>query len=199
MRPSSCSRGDTKSFHLGPETKFDFRGPGSPLVKGPAAGPAWLTAGQRVGLEYVIRHREAQAQYVTIWIERKGCKDDAKWTAAVRRTGPASPRGTPGLAGTTWDSERGSPDAPGGPDRTTFEFLAGNGLAWRSRGGTRYTDGGWRQDDALVFIEVNDCYAVYEGRKEGDEIKGEFSNIVGARDTWTAHRNQDSVSVTTPR
>ncbi|HEU0091696.1 MAG TPA: hypothetical protein VFS78_06270, partial [Vicinamibacteria bacterium] len=123
--------GDTKSFRLGPETKFDFRGPGSPLVKGPAAGPAWLTAGQRVGLEYVIRHREAQAQYVTIWIERKGCKDDANWAAAVSRTGPAPPPGTPGLAGTTWDGEIGSPDAPGGPARTTFEFLAGNGLAWR--------------------------------------------------------------------
>ncbi len=191
--------GDTKSFRLGPETKFDFRGPGSPLVKGPAAGPAWLTAGQRVGLEYVIRHREAQAQYVTIWIERKGCKDDANWAAAVSRTGPAPPPGTPGLAGTTWDGEIGSPDAPGGPARTTFEFLAGNGLAWRSRGGTTYTDGGWRQDGALVLVEVNDCYAEYEGRKEGDEIKGEFSNIEGAHDIWTAHRNQDSVSVTTPR
>ncbi len=136
---------------------------------------------------------------MTIWIERKGCKDDAKWTAAVSHTGPAPPPGAPGLAGTTWDGEIGSPDAPGGPVRTTFEFLAGNGLAWRSRGGTRYTDGGWRQDGALVLIEVNDCYAEYEGRKEGDEIKGEFSNIEGARDTWTARRNQDSVSVTTPR
>jgi hypothetical protein len=26
---------------------------------------------------------------VTIWIERKGCKDDAKWAAAVSRTGSA--------------------------------------------------------------------------------------------------------------
>ena len=42
-------------------------------------------------------------------------------------------------------------------------------------------------------IEVNDCYAEYEGRIEGDAIKGEFRNEAGAREEWTA-RLQGSVS-----
>jgi hypothetical protein len=47
-----------------------------------------------------------------------------------------------------------------------------------------------------VLIEVNDCYAEYEGRIAGDEMKGEFSNEMGARDTWIARRSRLSVSAT---
>jgi hypothetical protein len=41
-----------------------------------------------------------------------------------------------------------------------------------------------------VIIEVNDCYAEYEGRIDGDEIRGQFSNEVGMRASWTARRQQ---------
>jgi hypothetical protein len=175
--------GSTKSFRLGSETKFDFRGPGSPLVKG-SPGPDWLTAGQRVGVEYVTRHREAQAQLVTIWIERKGCKGDAKWRAASG-TAPSSPT----LVGTTWEGKRASQGAPDGPAGTTFEFLGGDHLTYQDPGGPKYTDGGWRQDGPAVLIQVNDCYAEYEGRIDGDEIRGQFANEVGAHENWTARRN----------
>jgi hypothetical protein len=182
--------GSTKSFRLGPETRFDFRGPGSALVKGPPAGPSWLKAGQRVGLEYVTRGYVDRAESVNIWLERKGCRGDAKWDTALR---PAAPVPTPGasLAGSTWTSRRG-PEAPGNAG-TTFVFLAGNHLTYQDTGGTKYTDGAWKQEGPAVRIELNDCYAEYEGRIEGDAIKGEFWNEAGAREEWTA-RLQGSVS-----
>ena len=178
--------GAAKSFHLGPDTKFDFRGPGSALVKGPADA-AWLKPGQRIGLEYVTRRFEAQAQLVTIWIERKGCRGDAKWSAATR-AGTPSPTAVPSLEGTTWDSVRASQDEGGRKESTTFEFLAVNQLAFQTAGEARYTNGAWRQDGPAVLVEVNDCYAEYEGRIEGDVIKDEFWNEVGAHEGWTARR-----------
>jgi len=184
--------GSTKSFRLGPETKFDFRGPGSALVKGPPAGPSWLKAGQRVGLEYVTRGYVDRAESVNIWIERKGCRGDEKWQTAL---GPDASGATniASLAGSTWASRRASQAEAGRSESTTFEFLAGNHLTYQNADGTRYTDGAWKQEGPAVRIELNDCYAEYEGRIEGDAIKGEFWNEAGAREGWTA-RLQGSVS-----
>jgi hypothetical protein len=179
--------GKTESFRLGPETKFDFRGPGSPLATG-TAGPAWLKAGQRVGLEYVYRGGEAQAERVNIWIDRKGCAGDAKW-AAVSHAPASSTQAFASLAGTTWEGWVGARDESG-RQNTTLEFLAENRLAYQDRAGARHTDGLWRQNGPAVIIEVNDCYAEYEGRIDGDEIKGQFSNEVGMRASWTARRQQ---------
>jgi hypothetical protein len=184
--------GSTKSLRLGPETKFDFRGPGSALVKGPPAGPSWLKAGQRVGLEYVTRGYVDRAERVNIWIERKGCRGDEKWETALRPDA-SGPTNIASLAGSTWASRRASQSEANGNESTTFEFLAGNRLTYQSPGGTQYTDGAWKQEGPAVRIEVNDCYAEYEGRIEGDTIKGEFWNEVGAREEWTA-RLQGSVS-----
>ena len=79
---------------------------------------------------------------------------------------------------------------------TTLEFVDHTRLAYQrlGDGGARYTDGLWRQNGSAVLIELNDCYAVYEGRIEGDEIKGDFSNEVGARASWIARRKQGSVT-----
>jgi hypothetical protein len=184
--------GSTKSFRLGPETRFDFRGPGSALLKGPPAGPSWLKAGQRVGLEWVTRGYVDRAERVNIWIERKGCRGDATWETALR-TDTSGPTDIASLAGSTWASRRASQSEAGGNESTTFEFLAGSHLTYQNAGGTKYTDGAWKQEGPAVRIEVNDCYAEYEGRIEGDVIKGEFWNEVGAREGWTA-RLQGSVS-----
>ena len=184
--------GSTKSFRLAPETKFDFRGPGSALVKGPPAGPSWLKAGQRVGLEYVTRGYVDRAESVNIWIERKGCRTDEKWQAALRPAVSAASNAA-SLAGSTWASQRASQAAEGRNESTTFEFLAGSHLTFQDTAGTKYTDGAWKQEGPAVRIEVNDCYAEYEGRIEGDAIKGEFWNEAGAREGWTA-RLQGSVS-----
>lgn len=183
----------TESLRIGPETKFDFQGPGSPMVTGPPAGPAWFKAGQRVGLHYVYRNHEAQAEIVTIWIDRKGCAGDARWTAANQTPAPSS-QTIPSLIGTTWESWVGSRDAPSPHEITTLEFVDETRLAYQSLGtaGSRHTDGRWRQDGAVVLIELNDCYAFYEGRIEGDEIKGQFSNEIGAQASWTARRKQGS-------
>ncbi|HET6896846.1 MAG TPA: hypothetical protein VFK70_00790 [Vicinamibacteria bacterium] len=167
--------GATKSFRLSPETKFDFRGPGSAIVKGPPAGPSWLKPGQRVALEYVTRGYVDRAERVNIWLERAGCRGDAKWVAASHASLPSS---VPSLEGTTWEGS--------GP---TFEFLAGNRLTYQYTGGPRNTTGAWKQDGPAILIEVNDCYAEYEGRIEGDAITGEYSNEVGGREGWTAHRS----------
>lgn len=58
----------TEDFGLSPETKFGFLGPGWQMQTTPA-GPAWLKAGQRVGLEYVYREHKAHATRVSIWVE----------------------------------------------------------------------------------------------------------------------------------
>jgi hypothetical protein len=64
----------------------------------------------------------------------------------------------------------------------------GQQLAYQDRGRERHTIGHWRRNGAVVLIEINDCYAKYEGSIAGSEIKGEYSNEPGARTPWTAHR-----------
>ena len=176
----------TESFAIGPETTFDFRGPGSAMVTG-VAGPEWLKPGQRIGLSYVYRDRVAQASVVNIWIDRKGCKGDEKWLAATaKRTSPA---GVPSLAGTAWESVAGAREA-GRQEDDLLEFHEADRLTYGLASGPRHTDGHWRQDGAAVTIEVNDCYAVYEGRIDGDDITGQFSNEVGRQLVWTARRKR---------
>jgi hypothetical protein len=150
-----------------------------------------------VGLEYVYRGREAQAERVNIWIDRKGCVGDAKWAAASQVVAPSS-LAIASLTATIWESWVGLRDQPG-RQLTTFEFLEENRLTYQDLGGSKHTDGLWRQHGPVVLIKVNDCYAEYEGRIEGDEIKGQFSNEMGMRESWTARRKQGSVSATTPK
>jgi hypothetical protein len=130
---------------------------------------------------------------VNIWVERKGCRGSDNWATALA---PVAPADMP--VASLIREARGQPRASqAAGDRGTrvrpFEFLAGSHLTYQSAGGTQYTDGAWKQEGAAVRIEVNDCYAEYEGRIEGDVIKGEFWNEVGAREEWTA-RLQGSVS-----
>jgi hypothetical protein len=175
--------GITKSFSLVPETQFDFRGPAWRTNTSPA-GPDLLKPGQPIAVGYIYRNHQAQAQSVNIWVDRKGCAGDAKWTAAIQ-TPPSSSPPAPSLAGTAWESWLGSRDAPG-QQRETFEFLDKNRVA--------YQDALWRQNGSVVLIEVNDCYALYEGRIDGDEITGEFWNEMGVRTSWTARRKQASAT-----
>lgn len=178
--------GKVESIRFGPDTEFTFWGPGSPLVEG-EAGPPWLKPGQRLGVRFVYRNHEAVASGIHIWIERKGCARDEEWQAASRTTA-TSPQQAPSLTGTTWV---GTIAVTGGPEpmqTTTFEFLPGQQLAYQTRDRERYTDGHWRQNGAAVLVEVNDCYAKYGGTIAGEQITGEFSNEMGARTPWTAHR-----------
>jgi hypothetical protein len=176
--------GKTEAVHFGAATKFGFQGPGSAVVTG-TAGPEWLKPGQKVNVSYVYRRHEAQAEGIYIWIDRKGCADQPKWAAVSQAA--SSPPTAASLAGTAWASWLGDREQPGQHDETTFEFLDGNRVTYDSGFG-KHTDGQWRQNDASVLIQVNDCYAFYEGRVDGDEIKGQFSNIDGARTNWTAQR-----------
>jgi uncharacterized membrane protein YhaH (DUF805 family) len=178
------STGKSESFAIGPDTKFDFRGPGSAIVTG-TAGPDWLKPGQRIELQYVYRDRVAQASAVNIWIDRKGCKGDAAWIAATEKT---TTTGVRSLAGTAWESVIGPREA-GRLDEDLLEFQEGDRLTYGTAG-AKHTDGHWRQDGAAVVIEVNDCYAVYTGQIAGDEIKGQFSNEVGRQAIWTARRRK---------
>jgi hypothetical protein len=174
-----------ETFRLLPETEFDFRGPGWRSNTSPA-GPDLLKPGQRVSLEYVYRNHEAQAQSLNIWVERKGCADDTRFSSANQT--PISPLRVASLEGTTWESWVGPKDAP---DQRTdvLEFLDQHRLTYLDRGGNKQAGNAtWRQTDALVLIEINDCYAVYEGRLEGDDITGDYSNEMGAHARWTAHR-----------
>ncbi len=93
-------RAKTDVFRLGPETKFAFQGPGSRKVEG-EAGAAWLKASQRVGLHYVYRNHVAEAQVVTIWVDRKGCTGNARWIAATQTPAPDPPAEL-SLTGTMW-------------------------------------------------------------------------------------------------
>lgn len=163
-----------EAFHFGADTRFDFRGPGSALVRQrERAGPEWLKEGQRVGLDYVYRGGIAQASAVNIWLDRKGCADNETWKTAAES--PRSASG-PSLDGTIWE---------GGGD--SFEFQAAHRLA-NTNAFNQRSDGQWRQNGAAVLLEVNDCYALYEGRIEGDAITGEYSNVEGGRESWTVRR-----------
>jgi hypothetical protein len=179
------SDGKVESFQFGQDTSFVFLGPGSPLVKG-EAGPSWLTLGQKVGLSYVYRSHQATASNISIWIDRKGCAGDEQWLAAGRPDAPA--QDAPSLVGSTWEGTVPVRYGPEPVETTTFEFLPNQRLVYQDKGGSRETGDHWRQNGSAVLIEINDCYAKYAGTITGDRIAGEFSNEVGARTAWTAHR-----------
>jgi len=178
--------GQVESVRFGPDTKFDFWGPGSPLVEG-VAGASWLTPGQRLNLQYVYRDHVATSDAIHIWIERKGCARDEKWIAAGQAV-PSPPEQAPSLIGTTWEGTIAVRYGPEPVETTAFEFMPGQQAAYQARGRERNTDAHWRQNGAAVIIEINDCYAKYEGTIAGSDITGEFSNEMGARTPWTAHR-----------
>jgi hypothetical protein len=169
-----------KSYRLTPETRFGFLGPGLWPADNPA-GPAWLKPGQKVRVDYAFREHVAHANYIAVWIDRKGCAGDERWTSM-----PA-PAADAGLAGSTWEGRR-TGERPDDPP-TTFELLPAGRLTFRD-GDTAYKNpaGGWRKAGQAVVIQVNDCYALYEGRIDGDRITGEFSNERGFRQPWTARR-----------
>jgi hypothetical protein len=177
-----------ETFRLLPDTTFDFRGPGSALMSG-TPGREWLKAGQQIALDYVYRNGQAHAQSVSVWIERKGCAGDARWSSAGGTTS-APVLAAASLAGTTWEGWFGPGEAQGPMEVTRFEFLDQNRLAYQSAGGPQ-ADGRWKQSGAVVMMEINDCYAQYEGRIEGDRIAGEFWNEMGKKASWTARRRRN--------
>jgi hypothetical protein len=176
-------RAKTEVFRLGPDTKFAFQGPGYRMVEG-EPGPSWLKAPQRVGLHYVYRNHMAEAQSVTIWIERKGCAGNARWIAAMQALGTSSPAAA-SLTGTTWASLTG-PDRPGRYENG-IEFRAENVLAHEVFNGID-TNATWKQDGQIVLMQINNCEGMYEGRIEGDEITGQWWNEMGEQTMWTARR-----------
>ena len=94
------------------------------------------------------------------------------------------------LTGSKWEAWRGTPQPqPVGDQPMVVELLAGGRIAYTGGGSpVRYTDGAWRKKGPAVLIEVNDCYAKYEARLDGDQMSGEFSNERGFRQPWTARR-----------
>ena len=177
--------GKVQPVQFGQDTKFGFQGPGSPLVDG-EPGAAWLKAGQRVNVDYVYRKHQAIASGIYIWIDRKGCARDEQWLAADKAE--AAAEGTPSLAGTTWEGTIAVRGGPEPVETTTFELLPRQQATYRDRGGQPQTGAHWRQHGAELLIEINDCYAKYAGTITNDRIAGEFSNAMGARTPWTAHR-----------
>ena len=177
--------GKVEAVQYGKDTKFDFRGPAWRTVEG-KPGATWLKPGQRLNVEYVYRKHQAIASGIYIWVDRKGCAGDEQWLAAGKADAAAGD--TPGLAGTTWEGTMAVTGGPEPVETRTFELLPGQQATYRERGGQPQTGAHWRQHGAELLIELNDCYAKYAGTVTGDLIEGEFSNEVGARTPWTAHR-----------
>lgn len=71
-----------------------------------------------------------------------------------------------------------------------LEFLEGGAFAATSldEGPGSRSAGRWTQDQGAVFMQVNDCYARYNGVIEGDSLRGTFDNEVDFHATWTARR-----------
>ncbi len=172
-------------YRLTPETQFDLRGPGRGKATSPA-GPSWLTPGQRVSIDYVYRQRERQAKLVCIWVERGPCLPTPISPA------PESARAAaPSLSGTVWEGRRVGPqDRPGGGEAIRLEFLEAGAFAATSldEGPGSRSAGRWTQDRGAVFMQVNDCYARYNGVIEGDSLRGTFDNEVNFHATWNARR-----------
>lgn len=178
-------RGDatTEVFRLGPDTTFAFQGPGWKMVEG-EPGPSWLKPPQHIGVHYVYRNRVAEAQIVTIWVERKGCAGNAKWMAAMQALEKSSPAAAT-LTRTAWASLVG-PERPGNYE-TGVEFRADDVLAFEVINGIA-TNGSWKQDGQIVLMQINNCEAMYQGRIEGEVITGEWWNETGEQTVWTARR-----------
>jgi hypothetical protein len=185
--------GSTQSFRFGPETKFGFSGPFWRSNRTPP-GPDWLEPGLRVDLQYANRNHEAWAAHVSMRIERKGCAGDPTWAATSQTSVAPSPE-IPSLTGTRWETWLGPPN----PSVNIFEFLEGNALGYLDSDKARQTDARWRQNGPVVNIEMWDCYALYEGRIEGDLIKGEYWDERGGRESWTARRTENAASASTPK
>jgi hypothetical protein len=183
----------TEVLRLGPDTTFAFEGPGWKMVEG-EPGPSWLKAGQRVTVRYVYRNRIAEAQSVSIWVERKGCAGNAKWMSAMQWLGTSSPAAA-SLTGTRWTSFIG-PERPGRSERVV-EFRAENVLAFDDVNGIDTADS-WKQDGQSVLMQFNNCYAMFEGRIEGDDITGQWWNETGEQSVWTARRKQ-AASLAAPK
>ena len=177
--------GKVESVNYGQDTTFDFQGPGSPLVEG-EPGATWLKPGQRLSVSYVYRKHQAVASGIYLWIDRKGCARDEQWLAADKSE--TSAQDAPSLTGTTWEGKIAVRNGPEPFETRTFEFLPKQVAAYQDRFGARQTDAHWRQNGTSVLIEINDCYAKYAGTITENRIEGEFSNEMGARTPWTAHR-----------
>jgi hypothetical protein len=172
-------------YRLTPETQFDLRGPGRGKAASPA-GPSWLQPGQRVSIDYVYRQRERQAKLVCIWVERGPCLPNPISPAPGGARSAAPP-----LSGTVWEGRRVGPrDPPGGGEGMRLEFLEGGAFAATSldEGPGSRSAGRWTQDQGAVFMQVNDCYARYNGVIEGDSLRGTFDNEVNLHETWNARR-----------
>jgi len=172
-------------YRLTPETRFDLRGPGSGKAASPA-GLSWLKPGQRVSIDYVYRQRERQARLVCIWVERGPCLPAPLSLASGSARSPVL-----SLSGTVWEGRRWGPrDPPGGGEAMRLEFLEGGAFAATSldEGAGSKSAGRWTQDQGAVFMEVNDCYARYNGVIEGDDLRGTFDNEVNFHATWNARR-----------
>ena len=167
-----------RTFLITPETRYGFLGSG----KHPDDSKAldWLKPGQSISVEYVFRDHVAQARRVTVWVDRTGCAGDTRWNAMA----PPAPDAT--LTGSRWEGRRAPPGQA--EDLTTFLFLPGGNLRYGTSNDYTNPNGAWKQQGALVLIQVNDCYALYEARREGDGMAGEFSNERGWRQPWTAVR-----------
>ena len=104
----------------------------------------------------------------------------------------ADPAEGASLTGSTWQSWRGPETTqPGSDQPMRIEFLTGGRLAYTNANNlaARFTDNvAWRQKGDAVLIQMNDCYAVYAARLDGDRMAGEFSNEMGLRLPWTARR-----------
>ena len=179
------TNGKVEPVQFGQETTFGFQGPGSPLVEG-EPGAAWLKPGQRLNVSYVYRKHQAIASGIYIWIDRKGCARDEQWLAAGQTAMAGS--AAPSLTGTTWEGTIAVRNGPAPVETTTFELLPKQEATYRDGTGQRQTGAHWRQHGTAILIEINDCYAKYAGTVAEDRIEGEFSNEVGARTPWTAHR-----------
>ena len=175
------STGRAESYRLTPETRFGFLGPGPRPADNPA-GPAWLKAGQKVKVDYVNRDHVAHATYIAVWIDRKGCAGEERWSALPPPAADAA------LAGSNWEGRRGDAEGPGG-ETTTFELLPAGRLTYRDANSDfKNPAGGWRQSGTTVLIQVNDCYALYDATWAGERMSGQFSNEMGFRQPWTARR-----------
>src|SRR5262249_35020820 len=130
-----------QSFRLLPETRYQFLGSGK-HPDDSTAGPRWLKPGQPVSVDYVFRNHVAQAQRITIWIDRTGCTGEDRWTAATAAAGePQS------LAGTIWDSRERS-------GTTRFELMPGGRLTYQAENSAKQTGGAWTQNGGAVLIQV---------------------------------------------
>jgi hypothetical protein len=181
------SDGDYYEYHFQADGALHYKSPSGFHRIG-----NWKQDGNAVYMETNNKYSEYQGRITGTHIEGNAWNvEGRKWTWGADYLQNPPPLSTnsvgASLSGTSWNVIETN------GDKDIFNFMADGTLSYSYQNGS-YTNGTWKQDGDLIYIEMNHKFVQYEGRITGTHIEGVASNVKGNHWTWTA----DIQSATSP-